>query len=157
MEPVNYFHKTLYLRCLTGFLIQSRYYARTVKSHIIHMKIGQTLKHYKYISNLNMLFLDFVESSYILQLYLFLTISTFLRIWKYLTTWGVLHGSIFGPLFFLIYINLYDGLTSNAELFVWMTPVFPLFKHKLSSRRFKYLIIELLRFKWLSFSMENVI
>lgn len=86
MEPVNYFHKTLYLRCLTGFLIQSRYQARTVKSHIIHMKIGQTLKHYKYISNLIMLFLDFVESSYILQLYLFLTISTFLRIWKYLTT-----------------------------------------------------------------------
>lgn len=86
MEPVNYFHKTLYLRCLTGFLIQSRYQARTVKSHIIHMRIGQTLKHYKYISNLNMLFLDFVESSYILQLYLFLTISTFLRIWKYLTT-----------------------------------------------------------------------
>ena len=53
------------------------------------MKIGQILKHYKYISNLIPLFLDFVESSYILQLYPFLTISTFLRIWKYLTTYAL--------------------------------------------------------------------
>ena len=38
---------------------------------------------------------------------------------------GVARGSILGPLFFLIYINdLFDGLTSNPELFVDDTSLF---------------------------------
>ena len=68
---------------------------------------------------------------------------------------GIPHGSILGPLFFLIYINdLSDDLTSKPKLFADDTSILCCSKNKLNSKRSEHWFNEN---KWLDFSMENEI